>query len=164
MYVKPDVVSYTSNVSPGQGVYHRPVVKQTSADLVCLICHTKFENIHDMRKHVINPCQRGSDLSFNNILYQSAGLAKNNNQIGSIKIERVETSEEDLGTANTSLSVLAEASKHVESLALGVGQLGGVIEETTVVEQCVSEYSQETFTVDNCDTSSQSVFISTELG
>lgn len=139
LYVKPDKVSYTSNITPGQAVYHKPHVKKTSTDLKCVICGTKFSSLYDMRNHVKEPCQKSDNsILCNEIEFQER---EENLSYSSLKIRRVETEEEEekLNT-NTALSVLAEASKHVESLS----QAGEVILEQVVEEvpQIIERISQ----------------------
>lgn len=141
MYVKPDTVSYSSNITPGAGVYHKPQVKKTSAELKCMICDTKFDSVYDMREHVKYPCQR-SDL----IIPQNCDFDKSEG--GHIKIRRIEA-EDDIFGSNTALSVLAEASKHVESLAQKVPVREEVIEECPEVDEAIIETTSDSFTVNS---------------
>ncbi|KAL4224996.1 hypothetical protein ACF0H5_015691 [Mactra antiquata] len=131
LYVKPDKVSYTSNIVPGQTVYHKPHVKKVSTDLKCVICDTKFDSLYDMRNHVKEPCQR-SDIkpqSVDTTQFQLGDKEDHSDTLSSLKIRRVETEEEGVLSQNTALSVLAEASKHVESLSNGDIIIEQVIEE-----------------------------------
>lgn len=146
MYVKPDTVSYTSNIDPGKGVFHKPHVKKTSAELKCMICNIKFDSVYDMREHVKYPCQRSSAV---NELKLDKGV---NSEIdtaskGHIKIRRLE--EDDTVGSNTPLSVLAEASKHVESLAQVIPASEEVIEELPEVDEAIIETSSDRFTVNS---------------
>ena len=115
MYVKPDKVSYTTNKLPGQNVVHKAQVKKTSADLKCVICLAKFTSLDDMREHVKFPCNR---YKFQPIDSEESDTEAVEDSAATIKIRRVESSENELGpNTSTALAVLAEASKHVESLA-----------------------------------------------
>ncbi|XP_045175043.2 uncharacterized protein LOC123536169 [Mercenaria mercenaria] len=139
LYVKPDKVSYTSNVTPGQTVYHKPHVKKTSADLKCVICGTKFYSLYDMRKHVKEPCQK-SDNSVANTHIELSDTEDDSESFSSLKIRRVEAEEEDKSSVETALSVLAEASKHVESLShAGEVILEQVIEEVPQILERLSQ-------------------------
>jgi hypothetical protein len=139
LYVKPDKVSYTSNVTPGQTVYHKPHVKKTSTDLKCVICGTKFYSLYDMRKHVKEPCQK-SDNSVASTQIEFGDKENDTESFSSLKIRRVEAEEDDKSGVETALSVLAEASKHVESLShTGEVILEQVIEE---VPQVIEHFAQ----------------------
>ena len=110
MYVKPDTVSYSQNFLPGQTVIHKPQIKKKTAELKCVICNTKFFSLYDMREHVKYPCQKvykDSTDSDSDIHEESVNF----------KIRRVELDQELAIKSSTALSVLAEASKHVESLS-----------------------------------------------
>ena len=116
MYVKPDTISYTQNFLPGQTVIHKPQIKKNTAELKCVICNTKFYSLYDMREHVRYPCQRST--------YKSAESDSDNEsavkeESVSFKIRRVELDNDSVVNSSTALSVLAEASKHVESLSHG---------------------------------------------
>lgn len=144
MYVKPDTVSYTSNNTEGKGVVHKPLVKKTSAELKCMICDIKFDSLCDMREHVKYPCQKPLNVEPQFDVSATAG--------GHIKIRRIEAEDDILGS-NTALSVLAEASKHVESLALNTHVLEKeeVIEELPEVDDAIIETASDSFTVhSNC--------------
>lgn len=125
LYVKPDTVSYTSNVKPGESVFYKPHVKKTSADLKCVICGTKFQTLYDMRMHVKEPCQKSD---FNSVASTQFDF-EDRKDSPRLKIRRVESESEDKLNTSTALSVLAEASKHVESLYQGEVVLEQVIEE-----------------------------------
>jgi len=144
MYVKPDVVSYSSNVNPGEGIVHQPQVKKTSAELKCMICDIKFDSLYDMREHVKYPCQK-SEVNIEPVSEFSDFDASFG---GHIKIRRVEAEDDILGP-NTALSVLAEASKHVESLALNTPteHKEQVIEELPEADESIIETTSDSFTV-----------------
>ncbi|XP_052798186.1 uncharacterized protein LOC128230172 [Mya arenaria] len=144
MYIKPDTVSYSSNVQPGQSVYHKPQVKKSSAELKCLICDTKFNSLNDMRNHVKNPCQKLDIIGITQTINREEV-----SDFGIIQIDRVEGEEADPTLSNTALSVLAEASEHVESLARG-GQ-EQVIEETPEAGELITECTGDSFTVQPID-------------
>lgn len=141
MYVKPDTVSYTCNNTEGKGVYHQPLVKKTSAELKCMICDIKFESVYDMREHVKYPCTK-SEVQFEPKFDTNADAG------GHLKIRRVEAEDDILGS-NTALSVLAEASKHVESLALKtpLPNKEEVIEELPEVDESIIQTASDSFTV-----------------
>lgn len=141
LYVKADKVSYTSNISPGQTVYHKPHVKKTSADLKCVICGTKFFSLYDMRSHVKEPCQRSDNTVACTQIEQTDSEGDTENY-SSLKIRRVEA--EELSTS-TALSVLAEASKHVESLSHGEVIIEQVVEEVPHVIEQVNQSAGNNF-------------------
>lgn len=120
LYVKPDKVSYQHNNIPGKNtVNYTPHIKKNSAELKCMICRERFLSLDDIREHVKYPCRRSYDKSQN--LSESENIGSDFDDIEDptlIKIRRVERSQqnEPVATTGTGLSVLAEASKHIESL------------------------------------------------
>lgn len=117
LYVKPDKVSYHQNNIPGQDILkYKPHVKKDSAELKCMICQRRFLSLDDIREHVKYPCRK---------VYKSDSDSKQLDDIEDptlIKIRRVElcnTDEPAVGSTGSGLSVLAEASKHIESLVPG---------------------------------------------
>lgn len=120
LYVKPDKVSYQHNNIPGKNtVNYIPHIKKNSAELKCMICRERFLSLDDIREHVKYPCRRSFDKSQN--LSESENIGSDFDDIEDptlIKIRRVEYSQqnESVATTGTGLSVLAEASKHIESL------------------------------------------------
>lgn len=120
LYVKPDKVSYQHNNIPGKNIVnYRPHIKKNSAELKCMICRRRFLSLDDIREHVKYPCRRVYDKSPN--LSDSENIASDFDDIEDptlIKIRRVEFTQnkEPVPTTGTGLSVLAEASKHIESL------------------------------------------------
>lgn len=120
LYVKPDKVSYQHNNIPGKNtVNYTPHIKKNSAELKCMICRERFLSLDDIREHVKYPCRRSYDKSQN--LSESENIGSDFDDIEDptlIKIRRVEHSQQNeaVATTGTGLSVLAEASKHIESL------------------------------------------------
>ena len=121
LYVKPDKVSYRDNIIPGQHIVnYKPHVKKNSAELKCLICQSRFLSLDDIREHVKYPCRRSNS----NRLPESAECEAVGSDLDDIedptliKIRRVEHTQnsEPVPASGTGLSVLAEASKHIESL------------------------------------------------
>lgn len=115
LYVKPDKVSYQQNNIPGKNIVnHKRQVKKNSAELKCMICKTSFLSLDEIREHVKYPCRRAYDNS--SLLLDSGSDTENTENPVCMKIRRVESTAEPVVSKGTGLSVLAEASKHIESL------------------------------------------------
>jgi len=141
MYVKPDTVSYTSNILPGQNVYHKPLVKKSSAELKCIICDTTFCSLDDMRNHVKNLCQKNE-----NQVDISEATGTEESEFGHIKITRAECDDTDLLIqSGTALSVLAEASQHVELLAQGCQEQ--VIEDGPQTGEIITQHLGDSYII-----------------
>ena len=122
--MKADKVSYQENNIPGQGfVRYKPHIKKKSAELKCLICQNRFLSLDEIREHVKYPCRRAYYRAGDALEGEEADTGLDNNKDPTvIKIRRVElapSQETEVSTSESGLSVLAEASKHIESLVAG---------------------------------------------
>ncbi|KAL3842242.1 hypothetical protein ACJMK2_020278 [Sinanodonta woodiana] len=116
MYIKPDAIPYTAALLPGEKPQHKRLVNQTRADLKCMICNRRFMTISDMREHVKDPCTKLCD-GLN-------GVSEELNQFEPVlEIKRVKVDTNQPEEKKSALSLLAAASKHVESLAVS-GRIG----------------------------------------
>ncbi|KAK3605530.1 hypothetical protein CHS0354_013153 [Potamilus streckersoni] len=126
MYIKPDAIPYTAALLPGQKPQHKRLVKQTRADLKCMICNRRFMTISDMREHVKYPCTK---------LYEGLnGVSEELNQFEPVlEIKRAKVDTNHPEEKKSALSLLAAASKHVESLAVSgrIGYNGTSVNNTT---------------------------------
>ena len=119
--MKPDKVSYRDNIVPGRHIVnYKPHIKVNSAELKCLICQRRFLSLDNIREHVKYPCRR----AFDHETSDSSQCEIVNSELDDIevstliKVRRVEglQNSEVVPSPETGLSVLAEASKHIESL------------------------------------------------
>lgn len=176
LYVKADKVSYQENNIPGQGfVKYKPHIKKKSAELKCLICQNRFLSLDEIREHVKYPCRRayyraGDPLEGDE---GESGLDSNKDPTV-IKIRRVEfapSKDTEVSTSESGLSVLAEASKHIESLVTGpnwytseaVNSNGVVTESTTkkTPDPLLIQFQQEDGSILPADQLDQDIVAST---
>lgn len=132
LYVKADKVSYQENNIPGQGIVkYKPHIKKKSAELKCLICQNRFLSLDDIREHVKYPCRRAYYKSEESLEDEEVAGLDDIKDPTLIKIRRAEfapSKETEVSASGSGLSVLAEASKHIESLIPGNNSLNSLIE------------------------------------